>query len=31
MNDSDNLIVDTATKLLQDLSTPSIVNDAEAG
>ncbi|MET4700062.1 acyl-CoA dehydrogenase [Constrictibacter sp. MBR-5] len=31
MNDSDNLIVDTATKLLQDLSTPSIINDAEAG
>src|SRR3546814_14373938 len=31
MNDSDNLIVDTATKLLSDLSTPSVVNDGEAG
>src|SRR3546814_18273976 len=31
MNDSDKLIVDTATKLLSDLSTPSVVNDGEAG
>lgn len=31
MTDNDNIIVDTATRLFQDLCTPSIVNDAEAG
>ena len=31
MNDSDNIIVDTATKLFQDLCTTSVVNDAEKG
>lgn len=31
MSDNDNIIVDTTTRLLQDLCTPSIVNDAEEG
>jgi alkylation response protein AidB-like acyl-CoA dehydrogenase len=31
MNDSDNIIVDTATRIFRDLCEPATVNDAEAG
>lgn len=31
MTTDDNIIIDTATRLFMDLSTPSVINDAEAG
>ncbi len=31
MSDRDDIIIDTATRLLEDLSTPAVVNDAETG
>ena len=31
MTDNDNIIVDTATRLFQDLCTPGVINDAETG